>query len=292
MSATSSVLRVVYPQWQGGIISHWIPEIRNPIDSSLGYFLGAQLLDFITAAPNQKTVTVPISTDISSRTVVDGVMDRDVILKQSKAALELIQKEDPAKIITIGGECSVSVVPFTFLAHKYKDDLLVIWLDAHPDITLPGDSYEGYHAMAVTAIMGHGEKEIISSLPSTVSPSNILFVGLRNWEREEIKVRQQKYGIHHFSPEDVATDAAKVTSWLQSHPASKAVVHLDLDVLDPAEIVLAVGTDPNGMKMEHVERVINAVASVKDLVGITVAENMPRNEIRLKRMLSNLPLFA
>ena len=54
--------------------------------------------------------------------------------------------EQPNKIVTLGGECSVSVVPFTYLANKYKDDVAMIWIDAHPDITLPGDVYPGYHA--------------------------------------------------------------------------------------------------------------------------------------------------
>ena len=53
-----------------------------------------------------------------------------------------------------------------------------------------------------------------------------MFVGLRDWERDEIKVRQQKYGIKHLTPEetkepkeassseetDAGTEAAEETS--------------------------------------------------------------------------------
>lgn len=62
--------------------------------------------------------------------------------------------------MTLGGECSVSVPVFTYLADKYSDDVVVVWVDAHPDITLPGDDYTGYHAMALTAIMGKVAPEI------------------------------------------------------------------------------------------------------------------------------------
>lgn len=62
-------------------------------------------------------------------------------------------------MVTLGGECSVIVVPFSYLAHKYQNDVAVIWIDAHPDITLPGNTYTGYHAMAVTALMGKGDKK-------------------------------------------------------------------------------------------------------------------------------------
>ena len=64
-----------------------------------------------------------------------------------------------------------------------------------------------------------------------------------------------------------------------------------MDVLDPAEIVAAVGTDPNGMKIAQVIRVINDIAKEKELVGLTVAEAMPRTAIRIKSMLEQLPLL-
>lgn len=64
-----------------------------------------------------------------------------------------------------------------------------------------------------------------------------------------------------------------------------------MDVLDPAEIIAAVGTDPNGMNIDEVVSLIGGVASEKELVGLTVAEPMPRTAIRIKNMLSRLPLL-
>ena len=46
----------------------------------------------------------------------------------------------------------------------------MIWIDAHPEITLPGDMYSGFHAMAVTACMGKGDKEILSKTTCPNSP--------------------------------------------------------------------------------------------------------------------------
>ena len=285
----AKTIRLIYPQWQGGDITRWIPEISDPALAARGYFLGAQLLDFLAPNNGQQKFTVPINTDIKERKVVDGVLDRDDIALQTKAALDILNIERPDKIITLGGECSVSVAPFTYLANKYKEDIAMVWIDAHPDITLPGDVYTGYHAMAVTACMGLGDKKIISQLPAKISPDKILFVGLRDWERDEIKVRQHEYGIKHLTPEDVATDSSTVTSWLKGCGASHVVVHFDMDVLDPTDIIAAVGVVPNGMKMDEVVRIINDIANEKELVGLTVAEPMPRIAIRLKNMLSQLP---
>lgn len=203
----------------------------------------------------------------------------------------MLQTSNPDKIVTLGGDCSVSVVPFTYLAQKYNHDVAMIWIDAHPDITLPGDVYHGFHAMAVTACMGLGDKKILAELPAKIAPSKILFVGLRNWEREEIKERQQQYGIKHLSPKEVAQNSDMIKTWLRACGASKVVVHFDMDVLDPAEIIAAVGTDPDGMKIDEVVQVINDIATEKDLVGLTIAEPMPRTAIRIKNMLNQMPLL-
>lgn len=288
---SKKALRLVYPQWQGGKIDHWITEIKNPEDSSRGYFLGARLLNFLAPGGGQKTVEVPISLEAVAREPVDGVLDRDVIAKQTRAALEILRAENPEKIVTLGGECSVSVVPFSYLAQKYGGDVAVVWIDAHPDITLPGDAYSGYHAMAVTALMGDGDGKILSALPAKIPPSRILLAGIRNWERDEIRERQERYGIKHLAREEFGVGFEAVRDWLKSCGASKVLVHFDMDVLDPAEIVAAVGTDPDGMSIDSVVGLINAIASEKELVGLTVAEPMPRTAIRIKNMLDRLPLL-
>ena len=116
-------------------------------------------------------------------------------------------------------------------------------------------------------------------------------MGLRNWEREEIKERQKQYGIKHLTPKDVARNSDAIKTWLKSCKASKVVIHFDMDVLDPAEIIAAVGTDPDGMKIEEVIRVIKDIAAEKELVGLTIAEPMPRTALRIKNMLHQLPLL-
>lgn len=291
MENKNKTIRLIYPQWQGGDIARWITEVNDPEEASRGYVLGAQLLNFLAPDSGQETLTVPISTAITERKVRDGVLDRDIIASQTQAALTMLDASCPDRIITLGGECSVSVVPFTWLARKYKDDVAMIWIDAHPDITLPGDVYAGYHAMAVTACMGKGDEKILRELPATFDASRILLVGLRNWERDEIKVRQQAFGLRHFAPQDVANDSEAVKQWLRSCGASKVVIHFDMDVLDPNEIVAAVGTDPEGLKIAEVVRLINDIAHEKELVGLTIAEPMPRTAIRIRSMLRQLPLF-
>lgn len=43
-------IRLIYPQWQGGDIARWIPEIDDKDFAARGYALGARLLDWLVPA--------------------------------------------------------------------------------------------------------------------------------------------------------------------------------------------------------------------------------------------------
>ena len=283
-------IRLVYPQWQGGNVARILPELTEE-EADTGYVLGAYLLNFLAPETKNKTITVPVSED-TNRAEENGILSYRPILKQNDAALQILKNEAPDKIVVLGGECSVSVAPFTYLAQKYENDVAMVWIDAHPDITLPQDrTYNGYHAMAVTAIMGKGDEKLVSSLPAKIDSGRILFVGLRDWERQQIKDRQAEYGIKHLSSQEVAEESTKVLDWLKSTGAKHVVIHFDMDVLEPSEIIPAVGVVPDGMKIAEVTRVINDINREFDIVGLTVAEPMPRIAIKLKKMLNQLPLL-
>ena len=283
-----NTLRLLYPQWQGGDIAALVPEL-NKEDSSLGYYLGAELLEFL--APKNvtsKTAKVPISLEYN-RESKNGILNYDEILSQSKAALEILNAQKPDKILTLGGECSVSIVPFSYLANKYKDDVAIVWIDAHKDLNLQGDKYQGYHAMALAATFGLIDKEGIAKiLPAHFSPKDSILVGVRDFEGK--KERCEEIGVKVLSPEE-SRDSTKLLEWLKSRGKSKVVVHFDLDVLDPSELIMAVGVVENGLKIAEVVNLINSINTNYDLVGLTIAEHMPRVAIKLRNMMRELPLF-
>jgi arginase len=109
--------------------------------------------------------------------LADGIEAKQVILSQLAQALEVIREHDPARIVTLGGECAVSVAPFSALARRY-DDLAIVWIDSHPDIGTPASHYPGFHTMAVAALTGHGDPEVQQLLPATVSADRVALVGL------------------------------------------------------------------------------------------------------------------
>lgn len=250
------------------------------------------LLNYLAPETNDETFTVPVSTNIPERIEKNGVLDHDIIAEQTKAALDTLRIANPDKVVTLGGECSVSAPVFSYLAEKHKGDVTIVWVDAHPDITLPGDDYNGYHAMALTACMGMGDKEIVGQLPASVPPEAVCLAGLRECEYPYIEKRVEELGLSHYSPQQLAETSQPVIDWLKKSGKSKVMVHFDMDVMDSADILAAVADGPaGGLKLKEVVRLINDIAATKELVALTVAEPMPRLVIRLKKMLSQLPLI-
>lgn len=91
MSNQTGTIRLIYPQWQGGIVSHWMPDIPAE-DASRGYYLGAQMLNMLAPQSGQKVYEVPVSQDITDREVENGMMDRKFIIRQTRAALDILEK--------------------------------------------------------------------------------------------------------------------------------------------------------------------------------------------------------
>ena len=78
-------------------------------------------------------------------------------------------------------------MPFSYLANKYKDDVAIVWIDAHKDLNLQGDSYEGYHAMALAATFGLIDKEGIARF----YPLILILKILSSLDCETLKVRKK-----------------------------------------------------------------------------------------------------
>jgi arginase len=220
----------------------------------------------------------------------DGIEAKEAILGQLARALEAIGEHDPARITTLGGECSVSVAPFSYLARRYGEDLAVIWIDSHPDIGTPHSQYPGYHAMAVAALTGHGDPDVLRLLPGTVSPARIALAGLHAWTDDDFP-NVAAWGIRAFSPGELRHSTRPLLDWIAATGCSRAAIHFDVDVIDSNEIVLGLGAEPDGLTSPQARRIVTDINHAIDVVGLTIAEFIPRQVMHLQHILSDFPLI-
>lgn len=165
-------------------------------------------------------------------------------------------------------------IPFAELARRHGDDLAVIWIDSHPGIGTPDSAYKGYHAMAVTALTGHGDPDVRDLLPATVSPDRIALVGLHEWTDDGFP-HIAAWGIQSFSPGQLRASTGPLLDWLGVTGCSRVAVHFDVDTIDSNEGGLGLGFMPGGLTSSAVRRIVADIDQAADVVGLTIAEFAP-----------------
>ncbi|WP_316669764.1 arginase family protein [uncultured Propionibacterium sp.] len=285
---SASTLRLIWPQWQGAgkqTVAELLPGVE--IDQARrAYAVGTRVLQAILPEHAGPTRTVPVDGGDPDEGSTGGVESRSAI----RAGLRAIESCPSAeRICTLGGECSVSIAPFTSLAARYGDDLAVVWIDSHPDVDTPDTGYDGWHAMAVSAILGRGDPELVGMLPASVDASHVALAGLHDWV-EDAYAHVGQWGLSAFSPEDLRGSTRPLLDWLASTGASKVAIHLDVDVVDSDEAILGLGRVPAGLTRAQVRRVVSDLSGAADVVALTVAEFIPRSVISLQTLIGGLPL--
>lgn len=289
---TSSTLRLLWPQWQGATAQNaalLLPEVAAET-ARRGYAVGTSVLSAVLPDHEGPTATVPVDLSDTGTEVRDGVEAKDAVLRQLSAALAIIAERAPARIVTLGGECSTSIAPFASLEARYGDDLAVVWIDAHPDTDTPTTHYNGHHAMAVSTLVGNGDPDVLQLLPATVDPRRVALAGLHAWT-EDAYPNVAAWGIEAFSPAALRTSSAPLLHWLAGTGCSRVAIHLDVDVVDSNEVVLGLGAEPGGLRIDEVRRLIADLGAASDVVGVTVAEYIPRQVLQVRGLLDGLPLL-
>lgn len=288
----AETLRLVWPQWQGAQAAT-VAELAAEFPAAVarrGYTVGTAVLQAVLPAHEGPTAIVPVPMDDAGLVERDGVEAKDVVLTQLRAALELIAAHDPERIVTLGGDCSVSVAPFAALARRYGSDLAIVWIDSHPDVDTNDSGYTGYHAMAVTALVGHGDADVQALLPATVPAGRVALTGLHSWG-DDVHANIAEWGLASFAPDDLRDSSRPLLDWLASTGCSKVAIHFDVDTIDADEIVLGLGAEPGGLTSPQVRRIVGDVSRSAEVVGLTIAEYIPRQVIRLTQLLDGFPLL-
>jgi len=144
--------------------------------------------------------------------------------------------------------------------------------------------------MAVAALIGHGDAEVLKLLPATVTPDRVALVGLHAWAEDDIG-NVADWGIRSFNPDDVRAITQPLLDWLAATGCSRVAIHFDVDTVDSNEIVLGLGAEPDGLTSAQARRIVEDINAVSDVVGLTIAEFIPRQVMHLQQLVAGFPLL-
>ncbi|MGM0216878.1 arginase family protein [Enterococcus sp. AZ109] len=278
-------IRLKIPQWQGG---------NNPT-----YSLGSELLSWLVPKNDQqKEVDVPIPIFEAPLEKENGVTAQSIVAANVDRTAEVIAEENPDKIITLGGDCLVSQAPFDYLHGKYGSDLGIIWLDAHPDISTP-EIFYNEHAMVLGNLLGQGDPVLAEKVQHPFDAASVLYVGLQQPSPDE-HVLLDEMGMDYQVQTEKMITPDEVKAWLKKNGFTKAVVHFDLDVLDPKEFRMLYFAEPSveeygvaggKMTLDQVKEIILAIAEQSEVVGLTIAELLPWDVKNLQKLFNDFEIF-
>ena len=288
----TTTLRLLWPQWQGaepGAVDALTPGLSQE-EGRLAYGIGGGITAMLAPPAAGPTATVPVGDYDAALPKEDGIEAKAEVLRQNSDALALISASDPDRIVTIGGDCAVSLVPFSYLADKYGDDLAVVWLDSHADSNLPHGPNAGLNTMVVTHLLGKGDEAILADLPGTVSPNHVLLAGAHGWDDQDA-TNVKDWGLAVIEPAERSVFVSSVLEWLHASGCSRVAVHFDVDVIASIDVALGMAQEPNAVTAATALGTITAIAEQFELVGLTVAEFVPREAMKLRSILQSLPLL-
>lgn len=279
-------IRLLYPDWLSGGLET--------------YYFGANLLQHILPAnPKQSLVKVNIAApDGLERTVQDGITGKKEVFAGILAAQKVIAENQPQKIITIGGNCLVSQAPFDYL-HGLYPDAGIIWIDAHPDVSMSKDGYPNAHAMVLAALLGQGEKDMVEMLSNPpFKPNELFYVGLQNLHDYQAEFLD-RLGVDYKIQTEQFVTVKEIETFAQKF--KHILVHLDIDVLDPQYFhstyfanheLVGDGSGCGRMRMDLLAQILQAICHSTNVVGFTIAEYLPFDEEKLSKMFGSLELFT
>ena len=290
MSQDNKTLRLLMPQWQGG---------DKPT-----YQLGAKLLAWLAPESSDPCEEVPvIRPDGHPLPIENDVVGKSQVLDAANSARAIIERHAPDRIVTFGGDCGVSLAPFSYLAAKYDGNVAILWVDTHPDVDMPTD-YGKSHAHALANLLDDGDPDLAAFAKTTIPGSRVLYAGLN---KEKLAPAQRAYieriGATMLAPSELDADFANVVDWIKASGASKLLVHFDLDVLDPqafrSQLFNPIGGlsadvadhAQGSMTFAQVIDLLSAASTAADVVALSVTEHLPWDAENLQNALRKLPLL-
>lgn len=164
--------------------------------------------------------------------------------------------EADVRVLTLGGEHSISYAPIVKCLQQY-DDLVLLHLDAHADLR---DGFEGYH---------YSHASIIRRVLDNFGPNHQLIqYGIRSGTREEYRYMHENGTVRNSRQEFLDSVAAI--------PHDRPIyLTLDLDYFDPS-FLPGTGTPEPGGEDFHSFISLIKLLSQRNLVGCDVVELSPQ----------------
>lgn len=264
------------------------------------YYFGAKLLQYILPENrNQPLIKVAVTPPGGEeKGVNNGIFAEAEVLAGIRDAQAKLNREKPDKIITIGGNCLVSLAPFDYL-HGLYGNTGIVWIDAHPDVSTAEDGYPNAHAMVLGSLLGEGAEQLSQQMKNVkFKPDEILYVGLQPLHDYQERFLN-RVGVNYKVQDEAFVADEEIRTFMSRF--EHIMVHFDIDALDEHffhstyfanQELVGDGSGGGRMTIDKMSKVLQIITEESNVVGFTIAEYLPFDEYRLHKMFSGISLFT
>jgi arginase len=171
-----------------------------------------------------------------------------------------------ARPLLLSGDCPTALGAMAGLQRRNRD-LAVVWLDAHGDFNTPATTISGYlGGMALAMLTGRAPEVFCDALRlRPVADTDVVLADARDLdpaERDALTVSQVRR---------VPADPAAITSALDGLGRTPVYLHLDVDVIDSAQLPGLRFPSGPGPSVTQIEECLAAVPATADVRGACIA---------------------
>jgi arginase len=157
----------------------------------------------------------------------------------------------------------------------------IIWLDAHGDFNTPETTISGFlDGMALATAVGRCWGKLAATVPGfrPVPESQTVLVGAREFDVSE-RVLLDSSAVHLIDPQRIRNHGLRVELeplWakIQTH-TGRAYLHIDLDVLDPADARVNQFAAEGGLTLTELLGIVSLVRERFELAAAAVTAYDP-----------------
>jgi arginase len=171
-----------------------------------------------------------------------------------------------ARPLVLSGDCPTSRASVAGLQRRHRD-LAVLWLDAHGDFNTPATSTSGYiGGMALAMLTGRTPGLFADTLGLRAVPdTSVVLADSRDLDPAERDALAASH-VHR-----VPADPAAITSALGRLGPVPVYLHLDIDVIDGAELPGARFPSGPGPSLAQIAECLAAACATADVIGAYIA---------------------
>jgi len=178
--------------------------------------------------------------------------------------------KDTIKPLFLGGDHSITFPLVKAFSEVYPTNPGIVIFDAHPD--------------AENDFMPPSQEDLLCGLvnENIINPQNIILVGTRNWDKNEIEFIQ-KHNIKYFSMKEISKEGIHEVSesiMAASKGFDSLYLSIDIDCLDPA---FAPGTgymEPGGLSTRELLFFLHILKRIHNLKALVLVEINPDKDVK------------